>query len=138
MHVRVPFGAGNVATVGGDRPQFTPSTQPTTHARALPGWGRGFHFDGRRCLSFGVQRRGRLKRGSGAGGGGGAGAVHWKKGNNVQWWWTRGAVLQLGGRVVRFFNWVGGAGVNWLGGSSIGWAVPASVRNLCFRIQFYF
>jgi hypothetical protein len=33
----------------------------------------------------------------------------------------------LGGRVVRFFNWVGGAGVNWLGGSSIGWAVPASV-----------
>jgi hypothetical protein len=22
-----------------------------------------------------------------------------------------------GGRVVRFFNWVGGAGVNWVGGS---------------------
>jgi len=114
VHVRVPFGTGNVATFGGDRPQFTPSTQPTTHARALPGWGRGFHFDGGRGLRFGVQRRGRLKRGGGAGGGGGAGAVHGR----------RATMYSGGGRVVRFFNWVGGAGVNWVGSTG---SVKASV-----------
>ena len=45
----------------------------------------------------------------------------------------RATMYSGGGRVVRFFNWVGGAGVNWVGGSVAASVDVSGCMHVCLK-----